>query len=89
MRTKHFYVFFAVIVIFNGVQNSADTLDRNYVFRCYRYVPDYPGLAGKDLTPGKPLEEIVHIEGKLSFALNLFQNYPNPLKPGQGVSGLV
>jgi hypothetical protein len=28
------------------------------VFRAYRYGPDYPGLAGKDLTPGKTIEEL-------------------------------
>ncbi len=28
----------------------------NDVFRAYRYAPDYPGLAGRDLTPGVPLE---------------------------------
>jgi hypothetical protein len=28
------------------------------VFRVYRYAADYPGLSGKDLTPGKTLEEI-------------------------------
>jgi hypothetical protein len=28
----------------------------NRVFKCHRYAPDYPGLAGKDLTPGNPLE---------------------------------
>jgi hypothetical protein len=27
-----------------------------WVFRAYRYGADYPGLAGKDLTPGAPLE---------------------------------
>jgi len=25
------------------------------IFRAYRYGPDYPGLVGKDLTPGKPI----------------------------------
>jgi hypothetical protein len=29
------------------------------VFRAYRYDPQYPGLAGKDLRPGKTLEELV------------------------------
>jgi len=29
----------------------------NSVFRAYRYAPDYPGLAGKDLKPGTTLEE--------------------------------
>jgi hypothetical protein len=28
------------------------------VFRAYRYSPDYPGLAGKNLTPGKTVEEL-------------------------------
>jgi hypothetical protein len=29
------------------------------LFRCYRYAPDYPGLAGKELKPGKKLEEVL------------------------------
>ena len=29
----------------------------NTVFRAYRYAPDYPGLEGKDLTPGDYLEQ--------------------------------
>ena len=28
------------------------------VFRAYRYGPDYAGLAGKDLKPGKTVEEL-------------------------------
>ena len=28
------------------------------LFRSYRYGPEYAGLAGKDLTPGKLLEEL-------------------------------
>jgi hypothetical protein len=28
----------------------------NSVFRAYRYPPDYPGLQGRDLTPGGPIE---------------------------------
>ena len=28
------------------------------LFRAYRYGPDYPGLAGKDLKPGKTIEEL-------------------------------
>jgi hypothetical protein len=28
------------------------------LFRALRYGPDYPGLAGKTLTPGKTLEEL-------------------------------
>jgi Arylsulfotransferase (ASST) len=32
------------------------------VFRVYRYAKDYPGLAGKDLTPGKTVEELLKEE---------------------------
>jgi hypothetical protein len=28
------------------------------VFRSYKYAANYPGLAGKDLTPGKTIEEL-------------------------------
>jgi hypothetical protein len=28
------------------------------VFRAYRYGPDFPGLAGKELKPGKTLLEL-------------------------------
>ena len=31
----------------------------NIVFRAYRYPPDYPGLAGRDLTPKGPIETVV------------------------------
>jgi len=29
------------------------------IFTCYRYAPDYAGLVGKDLTPGKKLEDFI------------------------------
>jgi hypothetical protein len=32
------------------------------LFRAYRYAADYPGLVGKDLTPGKTLEELQSTE---------------------------
>jgi arylsulfotransferase ASST len=31
----------------------------NQIFRAYRYAPDYPGLAGRDLTPGKTIQELL------------------------------
>jgi hypothetical protein len=34
------------------------------VFRVYRYAVDYPGLAGRKLTPGKPLVDIVDEQEK-------------------------
>jgi len=45
-----------------GVQFQGDTIKHGPVgwesssFRSLRYLPDYPGLAGKDLTPGLPVE---------------------------------
>lgn len=47
----------------NGPLSQGDSIPgdnkgfANAVFRAYRYAPDYPGLAGKDLTPGKPIEQ--------------------------------
>lgn len=35
---------------------QGDTLITSAIFRTARYTSDYPGLAGKDLTPGAPLE---------------------------------
>jgi hypothetical protein len=37
------------------------------LFRAYRYAPDYPGLVGKDLTPGKTLEEYAAPPGDAPF----------------------
>lgn len=31
----------------------------NALFRAYRYAPSYPGLAGKELTPGSSIEEML------------------------------
>jgi Arylsulfotransferase (ASST)/Secretion system C-terminal sorting domain len=61
------------------------TAYNNYVFKVQRYSPTYPGLIGKDLTPGNFIElyysgvegEFNHIPG--TFAL--YQNYPNPFNP--------
>jgi Spy/CpxP family protein refolding chaperone len=38
------------------------------LFRAYRYPPSYPGLAGKDLTPGKTVEELQPKETKQATA---------------------
>ncbi|MDH3937554.1 MAG: aryl-sulfate sulfotransferase, partial [candidate division Zixibacteria bacterium] len=40
----------------DGPGAQGDTVATNRVFRCFRYAPDYPGLQGRDLTPGGPLE---------------------------------
>ncbi|MGC9316248.1 MAG: aryl-sulfate sulfotransferase, partial [bacterium] len=39
-----------------GPQIQGTIIDRNEVFRCYRYSSDYPGLIGRDLTPGEVIE---------------------------------
>ena len=38
------------------IPKNAIGFSGNDVYRAYRYAPDYPGLAGRDLTPGGPLE---------------------------------
>jgi len=42
----------------NGILEQGQPLGgkTNSVFRCYRYTSDYPGLIGKDLTPGALIE---------------------------------
>ncbi len=59
---------------------------QNSAFRVYRYAADYPGLEGRDLTPGDPIElyptSIEEINSDLIPAqFQLFQNYPNPFNP--------
>jgi len=39
-----------------GPLTQGEAPANNIVFRVVRYAPDYPGLAGRDLTPGAPLE---------------------------------
>jgi len=50
-----------------GIRTEITDGDGGFVFatfRCHRYGPDFPGLAGKDLTPGGPLTEST-VEGAL------------------------
>lgn len=43
-----------------GAASQGDPPTANGVFKIRRYAPDFPGLAGKDLTPGDPLELFTH-----------------------------
>src|SRR5438445_13468785 len=36
------------------------------LFRAYRYAIDFPGFAGKILTPGKPLDQLQELEKKVA-----------------------
>ncbi len=40
----------------SGIKEQGQTATINGTFRCTRFAPDYPGLAGRDLTPGTPIE---------------------------------
>jgi hypothetical protein len=68
-----------------GPLAQGDSAVQNEVARCYRYGPDYPGLVGKDLTPGLPIEiYLANADGDQRVLLtgySLKQNYPNPFNP--------
>ncbi|HPM83150.1 MAG TPA: SUMF1/EgtB/PvdO family nonheme iron enzyme [Candidatus Anammoximicrobium sp.] len=62
-------------VVHNGIlaQGEKSGLDHrghnwNAVFKIHRYPIDYPGLAGKDLTPLGPIEQPASLAGKTGFA---------------------
>ena len=62
-------------VVHNGIlaQGEIAGLDHrghswNAVFKIHRYPIDYPGLAGKDLTPMGPIEQPAALAGKTGFA---------------------
>ena len=53
----------------------------NEAYRCTKYSTDYPGLAGKDLTPGDPLELYTDTDG--DGITDGYDNCPDTINPGQ------
>ncbi len=62
-------------------------MSENIVFKTQRYAPDYPGLAGRDLTPGAPIElaptntAVEEPADDVPGTFSLSPNYPNPFNP--------
>ena len=70
------------------VEQGTIDVGSNQVFRCYRYAPNYPGLADKDLMPGNPIERYpLSVEnGKSPIKVfKLEQNFPNPFNHGTSI----
>jgi len=67
-----------------GILTQGDSPTKNDVFRSHRYKTDYPGFAGKDLTPGERIELYPLAIDDLDIMVDdykLLQNYPNPFNP--------
>lgn len=64
---------------------QGESVSNNDVYRCYRYAADHPGLVGKDLTPGDPIElypsSLESMKHKEIQNFALYNNYPNPFNP--------
>jgi len=68
----------------NGILPQGDTPEKNLMFKIYRYASTYPGLAGKDITPGGPIENVstaISNTDTRPDGFQLLQNYPNPFNP--------
>jgi len=85
-------------VIKSGPMKQGDPIpiQENRVFKIHRYAPDYPGISGRELTPGDQIENIPTssaLSGKEFNSINdkLFQIYPIPTNDNftieTGISG--
>jgi len=64
-------------------QGSTD-IDKNQVFRCYKYGPDYPGLATA-LAPDRSS----WLYGRRAKHFKLYNNYPNPFNAGTNIQFFI
>lgn len=67
----------------NGILSQGDTPSANLVFRALKYPKDYVAFAGKDLTPGNPIELMPDLSGcsllsNNDFKLSDIKIFPNP-----------
>ena len=67
----------------NGIVSQGNSSTTNLVFRSAKYDVNYPGLIGRDLTPGNPIELNPDLSACQSlsvddYALNDLKVYPNP-----------
>ena len=82
------------IRLFQGDTVPKATWSRlNSTFRVARYAPDYPGLRGRDLTPGLPLERYSSPTAGMAEATPqprlvpaAFTVHPNPARAGSAIS---
>ncbi|MCP4580820.1 MAG: hypothetical protein GY839_04335 [candidate division Zixibacteria bacterium] len=70
-----------------GPMNQGDAPFANSVFRIHRYAPDYPGLVGRDLTPGDPIE--IYRNEYLPGDVNMYNGAWPPSVIGGDVTYLV
>jgi hypothetical protein len=77
-----------------GLLTQGETPVKNSVFKIKKYAPEYSGLDGRDLTPGKTIEiNVTGVENSpeleslnLPEKFKLAQNYPNPFNPSTTIA---
>lgn len=72
-----------IVAQYEEIPDVNPAFDANTVFRAYRYGADYPGLVGRDLTPGLTIEETgggvaVEEPPDVPSAVSITALYPNP-----------